>query len=111
MAYLGRIAQALELIVARGTQQVIDEIIKWVQATGKTEMLDWVDEEELIREWQDVFGCSDNVILGDLEIKQKIKERLEQMQGAQQMALDNDALDAAGKMAQIQAAMKKGGAR
>jgi len=58
-----------------------------------------------------VFGCSDSVVLGELEIKQKIKTRLEQMQGAQQMAMDNDALDAAGKMAQIQAAMKKGGAR
>lgn len=111
VAYLGRIAQALELIVARGTQQVIDEVVNWVQRTGRTDMLDWIDEEALIREWQDVFGCSDSVVLGELEIKQKIKERLEQMQGAQQMAMDNDALDAAGKLAQIQAAMKKGGAR
>ena len=111
VAYLGRIAQALELIVARGTQQVIDEIVRWVQSTGKTEMLDWVDEESLIREWMDVFGCSDSVILSELDIRQKIKERMEQAQGAQQMALDNDALEAAGKMAQIQAAMKKGGAR
>ena len=47
---------------------------------------------------------------GYIEIKQKIKERLEQMQGAQQMALDNDALEAAGKMAQIQSSLK-GGAR
>lgn len=111
VAYLGRIAQALELIVARGTQQVIDEVVNWVQKTGRMDMLDWIDEEALIREWQDVFGCSDSVVLGELEIKQKVKTRRAQMQGAQQMAMDNDTLDAAGKMAQIQAAMKKGGTR
>lgn len=111
VAYLGRIAQALELIVARGTQQVIDEVVRWVQSTGRQDMLEWIDQEALLRDWMDVFGCSDNVVLGELDVQQEKERRVALMQGQQQMALDNDTLEAASKMAQIQAAMQKGGQR
>lgn len=111
VSYLGRIAQALELIVARGTQQVVDNVVGWVQSTGRPGMLEMIDEEQLLREWVDTAGCSDNIVLSEADIELKRQEQKMALDMQQQAAMDNDTLEAAGKMAQIQATMKKGGAR
>ncbi len=111
VSYLGRIAQALELIVARGTQQVVENVVSWTQATGRPTMLDMIDEEQLLREWVDTAGCSDNIVLSEADIEERRKMMQAAMNMEQQVALDNDALEAAGKAAQIQANMRKGGMR
>lgn len=108
VSYLGRIAQALELIVARGTQQVVDNVVGWVQSTGRTGMLDMIDEEQLLREWVDTAGCSDNIVLSEADIELKRQEQQAAMEMQQQAAMDNDTLEAVGKAAQIQAALKGG---
>lgn len=111
VSYLGRIAQALELIVARGTQQVVDNVVGWVQSTGRPYMLEMIDEEQLLREWVDTAGCSDNIVLSETDIEQNRQKQKTALEMQQQAAMDNDTLDAAGKMAQIQAALGKGGKR
>jgi hypothetical protein len=108
VSYLGRIAQALELIVARGTQQVVDNVVGWVQSTGRPGMLDMIDEEQLLREWVDTAGCSDNIVLSEADIELKRKEQQAAMEMQQQAAMDNDMLESAGKAAQIQAVLKGG---
>lgn len=112
VAYLGRIAQALELIIARGTQAVVDQVTAWVQSTGRPQMLDWIDEEALLRSWVDSTGCSDDIVYSEVDVAE-MKEQQQAAAGMQQQAaMDADALDAAGKMAQIQNWTKqKGGAR
>ena len=110
VSYLGRIAQALELIVARGTQQVVDNVVGWVQSTGRAGMLEMIDEEQLLREWVDTAGCSDNIVLSEADIELKRQEQKMALDMQQQAAMDNDTLDAVGKMAQIQSSLK-GGAR
>ena len=111
VSYLGRIAQALELIVARGTQQVVENVVGWVQSTGRPGMLDMIDEEQLLREWVDTAGCSDNIVLSETDIEQNRQTQKTALEMQQQAAMDNDTLEAAGKMAQIQAALGKGGKR
>lgn len=112
VAYLGRIAQALELIIARGTQAVVDQVVSWVQSTGRPQMLDWIDEEALLRGWVDSTGCSDDIVYSEVDVAEmKVKQEAAAMM-QQQAMMDADKLDAAGKLAQIQQLMlQKGGAR
>lgn len=111
IAYLGRIAQALELIIARGTQAVVDNVVNWVQQTGRPQMLDWIDEEALVRSWVDSLGCSDDIVISEADIAAKKEEQKAAGEMQQQAAMDADTLEAVGKFAQIQSSMRKGGAR
>lgn len=105
VSYLGRIAQALELIVARGTQQVVDNVVGWVQSTGRPGMLEMIDEEQLLREWVDTAGCSDNIVLSETDIERKRQEQKMALDMQQQAAMANDTLAAAGQVADIKRKM------
>ncbi|MBR3903245.1 MAG: hypothetical protein IKJ29_06265 [Akkermansia sp.] len=105
VAYLGRIAQALELLVARGDQRVIDKVLVWVQGSGRTDMLEWIDEEALLHGWVDQEGASDHIVLpgGDIERKKMMKETAQMVQESAMM--QGDALAAAGQVADIKRKM------
>lgn len=108
VAYLGRIAQAMELIIARGTQAVVENVINWVQHTGRPQMLDWIDEEQLLRGWVDSTGCSDNIVLGEVDVELLKQQQAAAAQMQQQAMMDNDQLEAASKAAGIAAQMGGG---
>lgn len=111
VSYLGRIAQALELIVARGTQTVVENVIAWVRATGRAEMLDWIDQEGLLREWVDTAGCSDNIVLSELDVELLKQQQQASAEQQQQAVMENEQMEVATKAAQALGHLQKGGAR
>lgn len=82
VSYLGKIAQAIEVVMQRGIDQVIEKVLGWVQATGDPYMLRLIKQSELLRSWVESSGSTIDILMSEAD-EQRMKD---EMAAAQQEA-------------------------
>ena len=91
VSYLGKISQAVELVMQRSVDQVVEKVIQFTQQTGDTRMIKILKPEVLLRMWIESSGANTDVIETEIETQtREEQERLaaEQMQMQMQNAQD-----------------------
>lgn len=100
VSYLGKIAQAIEVVMQRGIDQVIEKVLGWVQATGDPYMLRLIKQSELLRSWMESSGATIDILLSEAD-EEVMKQRLEaEQQQATQVAEQQQAMNIAAQGAQ-----------
>lgn len=111
VSYMGKIAQAVERVQQRGTNQVVEAAIAFDQGTGTQTMTKLLKPRVIMRGWIEANGAPSDIMIDDAEYEQM--QAAEQMAAQQQMdamqqqqSMDTMAT-AAGAIQQLQAARRK----
>lgn len=67
VSYLGKIAQAIEVVMARGVDQLTERVLSWVQSTGDPYMLRLIKQGDLLRVWMEGSGATVDILLSEDE--------------------------------------------
>lgn len=78
VSYLGKISQAVELVMQRSVDQVVEKIINYTAQTGDTRMMKLLKAENLLRMWIESSGANTDII--EDEVEQELRERQEAAQ-------------------------------
>lgn len=87
VSYLGKIAQAIEVVMQRGTDQVVEKVLWWVQSTQDPYMLKLIQQGKLLRSWMETSGASVDILLSEVD-EQVMREEAEAAAQQQQQAVE-----------------------
>lgn len=82
VSYLGKISQAVELVMQRSVDQVVEKIIQFTQQTGDARMIKLLKPEVLLRMWVESSGANTDII--ETEVEEQTRKEQEAI-AAQQM--------------------------
>ncbi len=109
VSYLGKISQAVELVMQRSVDQVVEKIITFTQQTGDTRMLKLLKPEVLLRMWIESSGANSDIIESEIEEEQRkqaeayaAQVQQAQMEQAQRAATMKDSSVAVNNLATAQ---------
>lgn len=93
VSYLGKISQAVELVMQRSVDQVVEKIIQFTQQTGDNRMVKMLKPDVLLRMWIESSGANSDIIESEIETEQReeaeaiaAQQMQQQMQMQQQVA-------------------------
>lgn len=109
VSYLGKISQAVELVMQRSVDQVVEKIITFTQQTGDMRMLKLLKPEVLLRMWVESSGANSDIIESEVEEENRkqaeaaeAQMQAERDQRMQEAATMRDAAQGANSLANVQ---------
>lgn len=96
VSYLGKIAQAVERVMMRGTDGVLENVLMYTQATQDPRMLKRLNTDVILRVWMDYSGAPTDLVISDADAQlqdeaemRAMQQQQAAMQQAEQAALEN----------------------
>lgn len=110
ISYTGKIAQAVERVMQRGVDLVLDKIVAYTQSTGDTSMIDRLDAGAIVVAWLEGAGAPTEMMVSEKEYKARLAQRQAAAEEARALEMAQAQADQNQKNAGAMRQMK-GGAR
>lgn len=88
VSYTGRIAQAVEKVMQRGMDLVIQKVVQYTQATGDTSMVERLNPPAVLSHWTEAAGAPDDILKEEAKYEEEQAAKQAQLMQQQQMMLE-----------------------